>query len=229
MGVDNLKGRRILISLGLICNVLGLCLSIYVAFAISFDFDILTASAFTRGHINYVSNEFNEFEYDFRIGIRAVAVTNYTQKWGAEFECLDVTDDWSNLCVIERQVVPFDEFCDFLAHLSLFDDPDECDNCNSASRGIMGSLFVSIIMCFPSISTSVLRLYDNYDCNCQKVFGGFAAIISCLFAIYTFTLYQFRCFRSFGLEDFVFLALQNWKENPLMMQAWMDVKKDGKK
>ena len=52
-------------------------------------------------------------------------------------------------------------------------------------------------MCFPSLTTDVLQLYPHYDCNCQKVFAGFAAMISIAFALYTMLLYQYRCFYSF--------------------------------
>ena len=193
VGPDNLKARRILISLGLICNVLGFCLSIYVAFAISYDHDVLWASAFTRGHLQYSNKTYHRFSYDFRIGIRSVAVVNFTRTF--EGDCLD---DDKYYCILEKKVLRFDEFCDTANTFSIFDDPEDCDNCSNASDEIMVTLFVSIIMCFPSITTSVLRLHDNYDCNCQKVFGGFAAIISCAFAIYTFVIYQFRCFKSFG-------------------------------
>lgn len=135
---------------------------------------------------------------DVRLGIRAVAFTNLTQNSSnvvqdGLVDCLFID---GGFCVVEKGVVSFDQFCDVVQDDWLvFDDPDQCSNCQDVSGAIIVSLFVSIVMCFPSITTSVLRLYENYDCNCQKVFGGFAAIISCAFAIYTFMIYQFRCFR----------------------------------
>ena len=77
--------------------------------------------------------------------------------------------------------------------------PDsKCETCAQASTGITVALFVSLIMYIPSITTDVLRMYPHYDVNCQKVFAGFTAPISLGFSIYTFMIYQFRCFRSFS-------------------------------
>jgi hypothetical protein len=94
-------------------------------------------------------------------------------------------------------VYAFDEFCDYILTDTIL-NPERCNSCSEASGSMIATLFISLIMCFPSITTSVLRLYPHYDCNCQKVFGGFAAVLSVGFALYTFSIYQYRCFRSFG-------------------------------
>ncbi|KAL3920807.1 MAG: hypothetical protein SGARI_006851 [Bacillariaceae sp.] len=70
--------------------------------------------------------------------------------------------------------------------------------CQEVSNSITATLFISLVMYLPSITTDILRMYPHYDVNCQKIFGGFAAVISLAFAFYTFVVYQFRCFRNMG-------------------------------
>jgi hypothetical protein len=177
----SLRARRICIGLGLVCNVLCLGLSIYVCFAISTtDFDLLWITAFTSGHVDYTTIDGDRQNFELRVGIRAVAMESTTGRSGSQGE---------------EEIIPFDQFCDLVQPIL---NPGECGDCDAASASIMATLFISVVMCIPSITTSVLRLYPHYDCNCQKVFGGFAAIISVGFAIYTFMIYQFRCFRSLG-------------------------------
>jgi hypothetical protein len=131
--------------------------------------------------LDYATINGETYEFELQVGIRAVAV--------------ELTTGRSSSQQGEQKTIPFDQFCD-LAQPIL--NPSEWGDCDAASSGIMATLFISVIMCFSSITTSVLRLYPHYDCNCQKVFGGFAAIISVGLAIHTLMIYQFRCFRSLG-------------------------------
>lgn len=57
---------------------------------------------------------------------------------------------------------------------------------------LMGTIFY-----FFSFTTDVLRMWPNYDVNCQKVFGGFIALITACLGMRTFWLFRARCFRSF--------------------------------
>jgi hypothetical protein len=178
---SNLQARRICIGLGLVGNILCLGLSIYVCFAVSTEFDIIRKTAFTNGLVSYSIGDIATRQ-TLRAGMRAIAIEASISQHSLNPEVI-------------AEVVEFDEFCNRTRPIM---NPADCGNCYAASGSMIATLFVSLIMCIPSITTSVLRLYPHYDCNCQKVFGSFAAIISVGFAIYTFVIYQFRCFRSFG-------------------------------
>jgi hypothetical protein len=181
---SNLRARRICIGLGLLVNVIGTCLSIYVCFAVSTNYDIIRATAFTSGHAYKQAGSDDDPHFTIQIGMRAAAVQSF---FGPSLSQ-----------TITEEVITFDEFCDAS---SVIVSGEDCGACDAASGSMIATLFISLFMCFPSITTSVLRLYPHYDCNCQKVFGGFAAIISVGFAIYTFVIYQFRCFRALGFGE----------------------------
>jgi hypothetical protein len=179
---SNLRARRIFIGLGLIANVLSAILSLYTCFSVSTHYNVIWATAFTSGFVNVANKTIYPASHGVRVGMRAIAMQTYYQTANNVIE----------------EVITFDEFCELSSTLM---DREDCGDCDAASGSMIFTLFISLIMCFPSITTSVLRLYPHYDCNCQKVFGGFAAIISVAFALYTFIIYQYRCFRSFGFAN----------------------------
>ena len=159
------------------------------------DYNVLDLSSFTIGQITIKGPAGNgstvsQF-YKAKIGMRAVAVRNETDPSSVS---------WFT--------IPFEDFCDVGSNANIGEDSvvttGDCDACHAVSNRIVTTLFISVIMCFPSITTSVLRLYPGYDCNCQKVFASFAASISVAFAFYTLCSYQFRCFKSFGYGESCF-------------------------
>ena len=178
---SNLKARQYCIGAGLICNIVSSMLSFYVLFAISTKYNIIWATAFTSGSMVSGNSTQVPFNLEIRAGLKAMAIeTHYLS---------------NPEIVVSETVVQFNDVCDALDehdHVEF----ENCHKCGRASASIIFSLFVSFFMSFPSITTSVVRLYPHYDCNCQKIFASFAAIISLVVAIYTFVMYQFRCFRS---------------------------------
>ena len=179
---SNEKARKICIGLGLICNVLGAGLSLYVLFATSTKYSLIWASAFTKGSIRSNAGDVLPLYFRLRLGLKALAVETYH---------MDLKE------VITEEVIPFNQFCNISNAILPPDGNEEtCGDCDKASSSMIFTLYVSFFMSIPSITTSILRLYPYYDCNCQKVFASFAAAISVAFAIYTFVIYQFRCFRS---------------------------------
>jgi hypothetical protein len=181
---DNLKARQACIGIGLILNILGTGAAIYTCFAVSTEFDRIWSSDFTSGLISAKNvSTTARLNYKVKVGMKAVA-----------YRLTRVASD-GRIPEYEEGVLLFEDFCD-AAELVLFDS--NCDTCAIASTQIITTLFISLVMCFPSLTTDVLRLYPGYDCNCQKVFGGVTAGISVAFAFYTICLYQFRCFKSFG-------------------------------
>jgi hypothetical protein len=105
-----------------------------------------------------------------------------------------------------EQVIPFDHFCDQNVGFAPFLEKDQCYKCERASFSMIPSLVISAIFYIPNLTTDTLRLYAHYDCNCQKAFAGFFAIISIAMALQTWIVYQRRCFVSFYSGDTYFNA-----------------------
>ena len=188
---ENLKARRWCIGMGLLLNVVGTAGAMYTVFAVATnDVGKIQKAAFTTGLVQlYNATDFETLMVTYKtfVGAKAVAVkvSNVNDKY-------DV-----NASAGDEFVIPFEEFCDISEDL-IFEFDQKCDSCHQVSSGIIFSLFVSLVMCFPSLTTDVLRLYPGYDCNCQKVFASFASLISVGFAFLTICTYQFQCFKSFG-------------------------------
>jgi hypothetical protein len=60
---------------------------------------------------------------------------------------------------------------------------------------------MSLVFYLPSIATDVLRMYPNYDVNCQKFFGAMIGFISTMASLYTWFGYQRECAEGFNKGD----------------------------
>lgn len=78
----------------------------------------------------------------------------------------------------------------------------ECNNCEEISRRIVPSLFLSMLSYIPNFTTDILRMYSNYDVNCQKFLASTFSWISLATAIYTWVNYRKGCFDSLSTEPF---------------------------
>jgi hypothetical protein len=184
---SNLRARKICIGIGLGCNILGLLLSVYTCLAISKNHDVIRISSFSSGTIIFRDETYPDY-YHIRVGMRAIAVETVGNPNSGEY-------DYS----ARQAEIFFDEsLCDIPGTGIPLVSQEGCKACGVVSSKMIFTLLVSLFMCVPSITTDVLRLYPHYDCNCQKVFAGFAAFISVAFALYTLLLYQFQCFYGFG-------------------------------
>lgn len=76
-------------------------------------------------------------------------------------------------------------------------DPEQCQSCADSSSGLITTLVMSVISVLPTITTDVLRMYPNYDVNCQKFFGTIISTISMLLSILTYYKYTNECFSVF--------------------------------
>jgi hypothetical protein len=187
---NNLKARRYCIGFGLFLNILGTGAALYTCCSLSLNYDTLAKASFTNGGVTlyiptlesdgYPPGYRTSEQWRTRIGMRGVGIRQ------------DYPDAY-------QDVIDFDDFCE-LQQGKVFpiSEDAKCDDCADISPQITQALLISLIMCFPSLTTDVLRLYPGYDCNCQKVFASFSSIISIVFAFYTIWLYQNKCFSSFG-------------------------------
>mmetsp|Transcript_7366 Transcript_7366/g.13572 ORF Transcript_7366/g.13572 Transcript_7366/m.13572 type:complete len:401 (+) Transcript_7366:1-1203(+) len=213
---DNLVARRVCLSIGLACNLMAFVLQFYVCFATATAEDrhnLLIAASFSEGFVSPKAAAISPelvYPYSHRLdmGIRAVA---------------EQTEYWTNRTEFGGpDVLLYDEFCE-TPQVDVVFPNGECETCRDASKSIMISLYISVVMYIPSITTDVLRLYPHYDVNCQKIFGGFAAVISVAFALYTFISYQFKCFRNFGFGSICVSNACDWLTDPWDSCQWKEI------
>jgi hypothetical protein len=176
---ENEKARFWLLHVGFIANLIAFVLTLYSALAISDDYDTLRAASFSKIGVTEPNSPL-ETIIQLDVGLRAAAL---------------------NLPHTEQKIViNFDEFCDLPSEsLKLFlDDTDvECSRCEDISTSMVVSVIVSVITFIPSFSTDILRMYSNYDVNCQKVFSTLFAAVTLLLSLNTLLKYNQSCFAAF--------------------------------
>jgi hypothetical protein len=119
------------------------------------------------------------------IGLRAVALQNWV--------------------TVGTDIVRFSEFCELVgAGLFQYIEPDHCDYCEGVSLALAITLILSLLGYIPTLLTDVLRLYPNYDVNCQKAFASFFSLFSLAMAIRTWKHYENNCFYEFYQGDRTF-------------------------
>jgi hypothetical protein len=176
---ESAKMRRILFGFGIVANIISFALTIFAMMASNEDFDRLQMTSFSSGTVTVNSIETNEVaeEITLDIGLRAVAL--------------------DNPATVGQQVYNFDEFCDLTDLAGRYLNEDQCSSCSDSSGGLMTTLVISLITCFPVIFTDVLRMYSNYDLNCQKFFGSFVSTFALIMTLSTILAYENSCFNSF--------------------------------
>lgn len=175
-----------------VTNFCAAALTVAACFAISTKFEILQHLPFSTGRIS-LTNLRSEDESLGEvvttvadIGLQAVA---YNDVFFAH----------------DRQVYMFDDFCDYNGTgLERFILPQDCSTCSDVSASLIFSLTVSVFPFFPSMITSVIRMYSNYDINCLKFFGVFATGVSMALSMYTYLAYRHQCFFAFFEGDLYF-------------------------
>lgn len=173
---------RIAIAVNLLC----FALTVFSCLSISQDFDMIRLAPFSHGELTMKAN--GEYLYDGEIyvdiGLTAAAV-GYDG------------DDGGENYIPEDHVLLFSQFCDKMQGLQSYQDPETCSSCMDISEGLVSATITSAVTVIPTIATDVLRMYVNYDVNCQKFMGCVVATISFLSSLFTLIAYRQYCFLGF--------------------------------
>ena len=176
---DSTRVRRIVFTIGLLANIIGLGLTVFSCFAVSKDHGILTTASFSEGRVDPVDPTSTVESIEIWIGLRAVAGRNPNSP-------------------VQDTVTGFDEFCDLLEEeLERYINDEQCGDCEESSQAYVGSVISSTVLYLPSIFTDILRMYPTYDLNCQKFYGAIVAFISIALTMYTLLNYSNACFDGF--------------------------------
>jgi hypothetical protein len=172
------RKRWWVLHIGFAANLVGFVLTLYSCLAISDNYDVLQRAAFSSGVLS--DPDFGD-SGTLYLGLRAAALD------------LDVYADGP-------MVVTFDEFCDLTTEslARYLENPEEtCGACQEVSNSMALTVILSCVTFIPSFFTDVLRMYSNYDVNCQKGFATLFATASLLLSLNTLLKYNRTCFAAF--------------------------------
>eukprot|EP00980_Cylindrotheca_fusiformis_P027838 scaffold22560_cov135-Cylindrotheca_fusiformis.AAC.49 len=172
--------RGIILKVGSVMNILGFLLLTFSAMALTERFQWLeNAISFANAEV-IPENEDDMESLSVHLGIRAAAFTNPN--------------------TFGEAVIPFDRFCAMTAAggggLDKYMDADACDTCHRASLVMLSAILVSLAAFVPTFCTDILRVYSNFDVNCQKVSSTLLSLVTlagCGLAYFQFS----HCLNSF--------------------------------
>jgi hypothetical protein len=173
-------------------NTCSFLVTVVAALALTDDeYDILSLFSFSKADLEPTQVDGVESIVDYpiinlRLGLQALGVNNPNSAGvGA-----------SSSTMTAGAVIPFDEFCTSQGTDQLM-SLQNCDACSEASLYLLVGMLVTLVAQLPTFATDYLRLYTNYDVNCQKVSATLWGIV-CL-AGYGVVYYYFHyvCAASF--------------------------------
>ena len=189
-GHNDYETRRNILLFALVANFLSFFLSLFACSSLSLNFNAIAVGGFSKG-LAYIT-ELDIPTSRIWIGLRGVAIRNFeaTRILNADYTDGDL-------------VLEFDAFCDYVDQGSEnYMDPDDCNSCAEASGGLTTAVIMATLLVLPNILTDILRMYPNYDLNCQKFFGSVLNLASAASSLYAYRVYANQCFRSFYGEEY---------------------------
>lgn len=203
---ENTRVRRNLFRTAFIINVIGLLCLIVSMFAITdTHFNFLWKTEFTQIWLQLIDgpHTFRDVPVFWAMGLRAIAYEN---------QLTDVNGmaSFGDICTMLKEHDKSSRRGERLLQnegestlLLMASEPEfACNDCERISRRIVPSLFLSMLSYIPNFTTDILRMYSNYDVNCQKFLASTFSWISLATAIYTWVNYRKRCFDSLSTEPF---------------------------
>lgn len=162
-------------------NVCGLFLTLFAALAMAENESILKMASFGTAELTSLPVDTME-PVTIDLGLRA-ALFNNPNTYG-------------------EQLIPFDQFCDLMDRgLEMYMDPKECGECNRVSDQLFTAILIALVAYIPTISTDVLRMYGNYDVNCQKFWAGFMSLFTLAGCVLCYFQFTNACLASFNDGD----------------------------
>lgn len=198
---ENTCVRRNLFRAAFIINVIGLLCLIVSMFAITEDhYNFLWRTEFTKVWLQLIEGpaDFVNVPVFWAVGLRAIAFDNTLRDENGMAA-------FGEICAIlnnEREYKQQQQNVDSTLLLVASEPEFQCNHCEEISRRIVPSLFLSMLSYIPNFTTDILRMYSNYDVNCQKFLASTFSWISLATAIYTWVNYRKGCFDSLSTEPF---------------------------
>lgn len=196
---ENTRARKALLITAFVTNVVGLMFLIVASFAITEEsFNVLWHTSFTQFYLELISGP---KEYDtptfFAMGLRAAA---FESKIKGESGVLSFDD----FCALHDQQSVIETSSELRMFVQTYESDTSfaCNSCAEISKKIVPSIFLSMLSYIPNFTTDILRMWSNYDVNCQKFMASTFSWISLATAIYTWVNYRKGCFHTLDSDPF---------------------------
>ncbi|KAG7340494.1 hypothetical protein IV203_024037 [Nitzschia inconspicua] len=142
------RGRCAIMTYALVFNLAGLLLTIFAALALTGgNENLLRVAAFSKTSLKPVvlvaTLQQTIAPTTLYLGLQALSINN------------DV-------------VVAYDDFCT-TPGMEQFLPMEECNTCNDTTLYVMIGMLVTIVAYAPTLAIDCLRIYNDYDVNCQKI------------------------------------------------------------
>ena len=199
--------RRLLMGIALFSTLAGWIALIICDFAMSNDARLLERYSFQFGETTLFHKDSNFLvaeTMDISLGLRAVAWYRFNFSIPTTSQDNTTIDDVGfNVEKSPVFVTGFEDFCNSDKG-TFFVDPAYCGKCEESSKAMVFSIVLATVLYLFSFSTDVLRMYPNYDVNCQKVFAGLIALVTASLGMRTFFLFRGGCLRSLLQGEYCF-------------------------
>ncbi len=171
-------------------NLCGFFLTLFAALALTENESLLQMASFSRAELTSTPTD-TMSPITIDVGLRA-AVFNNPNSYGEE-------------------LIRFDQFCD-LTDLGLdkYVYPEKCDQCNEVSDQLVIAIVVALVAYIPTVATDILRMYGNFDVNCQKVWASLISLFTLAGCVLTYVQYTYTCLDSFKVAPCPLLKLEAW-------------------
>ena len=203
--------------IGFFTNLIAFFCTLYACTAIRFGEGAIQTAAFSSCSVSEIEN-FNNLEIaTIDIGLRGIVLdTPKFQDIGNGDFPFGVEEGVDDDIILKRQeflkmggiqVINFDDFCiegQNMPDVALYIKDGECEACKDISSSLVSSIIMSTISFVPTLATDILRMYYNYDVNCQKFFATIISFFTMIMSLSTLIQYNKTCFESFYEGDVSF-------------------------
>jgi hypothetical protein len=167
-------------------------------------YNFLWRTEFTQIWLELIDgpNHIKDVPVFWAVGLRAIAYNNELKNVTGMASFGDICAMLSNEGQSRREQRQLQNESNSTLLLMTSEPEFECNDCQQISRRIVPSLFLSMLSYIPNFTTDILRMYSNYDVNCQKFLASTFSWISLATAIYTWVNYRKGCFDSLSTQPF---------------------------
>ncbi len=169
--IRGLRSKALKFSLWL--NTCGFLVTVFAALALTDEsYDLLSAASFSKAELQPTTTDPTLIAAFGNGGVQsAVTFPTISLHLGLQALAVDNPNASNSETSMTATMIPFDEFCTTPGMEQLM-PMEDCNFCADANLYLLVGLFVALVAYLPTCATDILRMYTNYDVNCQKVSAG---------------------------------------------------------
>jgi hypothetical protein len=172
------RGRCAIMTYALVLDLAGLLMTVFAALALSDgNADLIQVAAFSTTSLQPVVLD---------------ATLNRQQTIPATSLHLGL----QALLIRDEVTVTYEDFCT-TPGMEQFLPPENCNACNDTTLYVVIGMLVTMVAYIPSLGIDCLRMYKDYDVNCQKTASLLWSLVSLAGYGLTYYYHRYQCLASF--------------------------------